>query len=1215
MVVLPTEYAFVTGISINRERKTPVVFISTNDNHLDMLTKQINSYFFQKDHNETVRCVRLCSDDYFGANEDVSKYCVQHLVPKLAPATSVREKLDQQCLFQTNKLSSIKTYSFITCSITEIPFLEKLSNCSFIVLDADYISNVRLSGLIPFASQMILFCRKRTNEEGEMTTKNGIFGLATNYLVDQGIEVKNIHEPLKMENRVVEKSKRTKTSEPVLTGEYAQLTEIKSSPVQSVGDEQEKSSDDQEKRAVQEKPVEEKSKHRREKGRKSVAKEEKKPATVVEEEKPATVVEEEKPATVVEEKPAAEEEKKHRKSKRKPKRKQAAAQITQIVKEETKEESPKEEKKEEKKEEPKPQIEAKPQRHGRDVSRRARKANRDAAVAAPVQKENEKPKEPVAKEEKKEEKVEPIPVPASTPEQKEVEKVDEKKPEEKVKETLAEEKKVSLSPIMEVKENEVSPVIEETKKEEMASSGEDEIMLSVSPSSAGKTPSTPSQSEDKKPEEEEKNEEPIVEEEKVEEEKQEEPVVAEEKKEEEEKIEKPVVEEVKVEEEEEEEEEEKSVFVIEENKEEEDKVEEVKVEEEKEEPKVEEEKKEEELVIEEEKKEGEPVIEEEKKEGEPVIEEEKKEGEPVIEEEKEEELVIEEEKKEGEPVIEEEKKEEKVEEEPKVEEEEEEKQVEEQPAESVPTASEASKSLDDLTLPFSEKADNPTEIPMSYKLASSPDSTSNLPINPIVNSAKPVHIGSEIYKEGKQNDDSFPANLSSEIGFSEEGFNLPDQVTEISPLPSVPNVQTSYFVSPVQENPTSEQETQSNAAPAEASAAPSSQPPTKPVFVETNPLLMPMRHALLHNCLVCSTNTPLLLAMMQHPVRQQRHAIARTALRHPIHRFARHRRSCDIQVRPRQISLHELLQKRRRRASAAVSTFSHIPQIRHLAVQDFLLVFLLDRHVPAPLARSSAALDQLLHQLLVVSEESCGVGPQSHADRAGERADVHQTVDFVMLLHVRHRVRQNQPTLRVRIAHLHKSALFLAPRRHSHIERLQNRSGTVRLAPHHVLHRGDRRYQIHRRVHLRQRVHRAQHRRGAAHVQLHVLDVPRRLQIQPARVEADALSHDGAEFPLRAIAAAVDSPRFAYMYVIRISRGAQSEPWPTALMRFSPSACKSGAYASPSLRKSTCRTLNSTLSRSQMRRQSSSNERGFSSLDCSFAQIRAFTVPSPTSAP
>ena len=158
MAVLPTEYAFVTGISINRERKTPVVFISTSDNLLDMLTNQINSYFIHKDRNETVRCVRLCSDDYFVAHKEISKYCIQQLVPALAPTTSIREKLDQQCLFQANKLSLIKTYPFITCSITEIPFLEKLSNCSYIVLDADYISNVRLSGLIPFASQMLLFC-------------------------------------------------------------------------------------------------------------------------------------------------------------------------------------------------------------------------------------------------------------------------------------------------------------------------------------------------------------------------------------------------------------------------------------------------------------------------------------------------------------------------------------------------------------------------------------------------------------------------------------------------------------------------------------------------------------------------------------------------------------------------------------------------------------------------------------------------------------------------------------------------------------------------------------------------------------------------------------------------------------------------------------------------------------------------------------------------
>ena len=94
MAVLPTEYAFVTGISINRERKTPVVFISTSDNLLDMLTNQINSYFIHKDRNETVRCVRLCSDDYFVAHKEISKYCIQQLVPALAPTTSIREKLD-----------------------------------------------------------------------------------------------------------------------------------------------------------------------------------------------------------------------------------------------------------------------------------------------------------------------------------------------------------------------------------------------------------------------------------------------------------------------------------------------------------------------------------------------------------------------------------------------------------------------------------------------------------------------------------------------------------------------------------------------------------------------------------------------------------------------------------------------------------------------------------------------------------------------------------------------------------------------------------------------------------------------------------------------------------------------------------------------------------------------------------------------------------------
>ena len=77
------------------------------------------------------------------------------------------------------------------------------------------------------------------------------------------------------------------------------------------------------------------------------------------------------------------------------------------------------------------------------------------------------------------------------------------------------------------------------------------------------------------------------------------------------------------------------------------------------------------------------------------------------------------------------------------------------------------------------------------------------------------------------------------------------------------------------------------------------------------------------------------------------------------------------------------------------------------------------------------------------------------------------------------------------------------------------------------------------------------------------------------------------------------------MYVIRIRRGGHAAPLPTAARSPSDSFGSSGA----------CSTEISMLSRSQSWRQRSSRPRGSSSLACSFAQQRAFTVPSPRSAP
>lgn len=185
-------------------------------------------------------------------------------------------------------------------------------------------------------------------------------------------------------------------------------------------------------------------------------------------------------------------------------------------------------------------------------------------------------------------------------------------------------------------------------------------------------------------------------------------------------------------------------------------------------------------------------------------------------------------------------------------------------------------------------------------------------------------------------------------------------------------------------------------------------------------------------------------------------------------------------------------------------------------------MLLQNRHGPAGLLHLRTRAHQLRRQLARVAEQSCGVLAQPHADGARQRAHVHQALQLVLLLHVRHRVRQDQTALRVRVAHLHKLALFLTRRHHPHIIRLQNRPRPVALCVHHVLHRRDRRHHVHRRVHSRQGLQRAQHRRGAAHIQLHVLDGAGGLEVQTARVEAHALADEARELGLGVVSTSSD---------------------------------------------------------------------------------------------
>ena len=181
-------------------------------------------------------------------------------------------------------------------------------------------------------------------------------------------------------------------------------------------------------------------------------------------------------------------------------------------------------------------------------------------------------------------------------------------------------------------------------------------------------------------------------------------------------------------------------------------------------------------------------------------------------------------------------------------------------------------------------------------------------------------------------------------------------------------------------------------------------------------------------------------------------------------------------------------------------------------------MLLLDRHRPATLVRPLSSLHDRLHHLLVVAKQSRRVLSESHTDGSRQRRDVHHTLQLVLLLHVRHRVCEDQSSLRVRITHLHELPLPITLPPVAHVTRPDDRAWLVALVIHQILHRRNHAHHVHRRVHPRQRVHRAHHRRRAALVQLHVLDMPRRLQIHPARVETHALPHQRRELRLRVVA-------------------------------------------------------------------------------------------------
>ena len=132
---------------------------------------------------------------------------------------------------------------------------------------------------------------------------------------------------------------------------------------------------------------------------------------------------------------------------------------------------------------------------------------------------------------------------------------------------------------------------------------------------------------------------------------------------------------------------------------------------------------------------------------------------------------------------------------------------------------------------------------------------------------------------------------------------------------------------------------------------------------------------------------------------------------------------------------------------------------------------------------------------LVVGVEGRQVGPERDARSARQRAHVDKQIGR-LLVGERERIGKHQPAFRIGIADLDGQALARA----IDVERPERRARDG------ILDRRDQNAQPHRQLAVHDHVRERERRRGAAHVLLHDQHRGRRLEVEAAGVEADALA-------------------------------------------------------------------------------------------------------------
>jgi hypothetical protein len=123
----------------------------------------------------------------------------------------------------------------------------------------------------------------------------------------------------------------------------------------------------------------------------------------------------------------------------------------------------------------------------------------------------------------------------------------------------------------------------------------------------------------------------------------------------------------------------------------------------------------------------------------------------------------------------------------------------------------------------------------------------------------------------------------------------------------------------------------------------------------------------------------------------------------------RARRTCDVQVRPRDVA-HERLEEQRRRHPARIA--AGVVGVGHRRL-DQVPVLVRQRHPPQRLAGTGAGIAQRRGQLVVGGEQPAQPKAQRHLHRAGQRGDVDDDARIEAGRRVGQRVGEDEPALGV----------------------------------------------------------------------------------------------------------------------------------------------------------------------------------------------------------